>query len=162
MITPDTDFTFIQVKSDDHIALTWKNGTVAEVVIEMTTKLRPVEKFSASASRKRKGKNCERTETQDDLLLSVVDETVKQVFKEAGAEVIYNFIENKYHLKREQIAEKPEVFSAGLKRLLGSAAPVIEKMILRDLCSKLRLEYEEKDGYEFSDYIKELRERCDR
>jgi len=95
-------------------------------------------------------------------LLSVVDETVKQVFKEAGAEVIYNFIENKYHLKREEIAERPEVFSAGLKRLLGSAAPVIEKAILENLYSKFQLEYVEKDGYEFSDYVKELRERCGR
>jgi len=161
MITPNTDFTFIQVKFDNSGTFSWQNVAVAEV-IEMTTKLRPVEKFSASASKKRKGKNCERTETQDDLLLSVVDETVKQVFKEAGAEVIYNFIENKYHLKREEIAEKPEVFSTGLKRLLGSAAPVIEKMILRDLYSKLRFEYEEKDGYEFSDYVKKLRERCGR
>jgi len=159
MITPNTDFTFIQVKSDNPIALTWQNGTAAEVV-EMTTKLRPVEKFRALASKKRKGENCERTETQDDLLLSVVDETVKQVFKEVGAQVIYSFIENKCHLKRREIAEKPEVFSAGLKRLLGSAAPVIEKMILENLYSKLQVEYEEKDGYGFSDYVKELRERC--
>jgi len=159
MITPNTDFTFIQVKFDNSGTFSWQNGAVAEV-IEMTTKLRPEEKFSESASRKRKGKNCERTETQDDLLLSVVDDTVKQVFKEAGAEVIYSYIENKCHLKREEIAEKPEVFSAGLERLLGSAAPVIEKMILKNLYSKLRLEYEEKDGYEFSDYLKELREKC--
>jgi len=160
MITPNTDSTFIQVKSDSSRTFTRQNGKVTEVIEMTTTKLRPVEKFSASASKKRKGKNCERTETQDDLLLSVVDETVKQVFREAGAEVIYSFIENKCHLKREEIAERPEVFSAGLERLLGSAAPMVEKLILENLCSKLRLEFEEKEGYGFSDYIKELREKC--
>jgi len=161
MITPNTDFTFIQVKFDSSGTFSWQNVAVAEV-IEMTTKLRPVEKFSASASRKRKGKNCERTETQDDLLLSVVDETVKQVFREAGAEVIYSFIENKCHLKREEIAERPEVFSASLERLLGSAAPMVEKLILVNLYSKFQVEYEEKEGYGFSDYVKELRGRCGR
>jgi len=160
MITPNTDFTFIQVKFDSSGTFSWQNVAVAEV-IEMTTKLRPVEKFSASANKKRKGKNCERMETQDDLLLSVVDETVKQVFKEAGAEVIYNFFENKCHLKREEMAEKPEGFSAGLERLLGSAAPVIEKVILQNLHGKLGLEFVEKEGYRFSDYIKELREKAD-
>jgi len=93
----------------------------------------------------------------DDLLLSVVDETLEQIFKGAGAKVIYKFMENKCHLRREEIAEKPEVFSAGLERLLGSAGPVVEKMILRNLHSKLRLRFVERKGYGFSDYVKELR-----
>ena len=158
MITPNTDFTFTQVKSVNPIALTWQNGTVAEV-IEMTTKLRPVEKSSVSAWMKRERMIYESTVRLDDLLLSAVDETLKQVFKEEGAKAIYSFIENKCHLKREEISEKPEDFSAGLERLLGSAAPLIEKMVLKNLCSKLQLEYEEKVGCGFSDYLRELREK---
>ena len=99
-------------------------------------------------------------ETLDDLLLKVVDETMKQVFREAGAKAIYSCIENNSHLKREEIAEKPEVFSAGLERLLGSGAQVIEKLILKDLYSKLELKFAEKKGCEFSDYIKELKSKC--
>lgn len=98
-------------------------------------------------------------ETLDDLLLKVVEETMKHVFKEKGAEVIYVFIENNSHLKLGEIAEKPEVFSAGLERLLGSGATVIEKLILKNLFSKLGLKFEEKKGYQFSDYIKELGKR---
>jgi len=63
-------------------------------------------------------------------------------------------------LKREGIAEKPEVFSAGLERLLGSGAPVIEKLILKNLYVRLDLRFREKKGYEFSDYIRELEEKC--
>ena len=122
---------------------TRQNGMMVEV-IGVTEQLHTVEK----------------TGSLDDLLLSAVDETLKQVFREAGTKVIYDYLGNKYHLKREEIAEKPEVFYAGLKRLLSSGAPLIEKMILKNLHSRLQLEYAEKEGYGFSDHIKELKERC--
>jgi len=96
-------------------------------------------------------------ETLDDLLLKVIDDTMREVFRETGTEVICSFLENNCHLKREEIAEKTEVFSTGLKKLLGSGAQVIEKLILKNLYSRLELKIEEKKGYAFSDYIKELR-----
>lgn len=92
----------------------------------------------------------------DDLLFSGVDETLRHVFKEAGAKVIYDYLWSRCGLKREEISEKPEVFSACLKRLLSSGAPVIEKVILKNLYNKLQLEFQEKEGNEFSDYMKEL------
>ena len=158
MITINTDSTFIQVKSDNPVTTTWQNGIVVEVV--GMTKQQTVEKPTASVNTKRDDEVCEKTGKLNDLLLSAVDETLKQVFKEAGAQVIYNFIENKCHLKREEIAEKPEDFSADLKRIMLSAAAMIEKMILENLYSKLELKFEEKEGYGFSDYLKELREKC--
>jgi len=119
---------------------TRQNGIVAEV-IGVTKRLRTVEKMGSL----------------DDLLLSVVDETLRQVFRETGIKVIYGFLENNSHLKQEEIAEKPEVFSAGLEMLMVSAAPVIENQILKNLYSKLGLKFVEKEGYDFSGYIKELR-----
>lgn len=98
----------------------------------------------------------EKKRTLDDLLLGLIDETMKYVFGQVGAQVIYNLLESNSHLKREEISEKTDVFSAGLKRLLGSGAPVVEKMILKKLYCKLELKFEEKKGHEFSDYIKEL------
>ena len=86
-----------------------------------------------------------------------VDETLKQIFKEDGAKVIYEFLENHSRLKLEEVADKPEVFSASLERLMVSAARVIEQMILKNLYRRLGLKFEEKTAYEFSDYIKELR-----
>lgn len=116
---------------------TRRNSVVAEV-IGVTKRLYTMEKL-------------------DDLLLKVVDETLRQVFREAGTKVIYDFLENNHHLKREEIAEKTEVFSAGLEGLLVSAAPVIENLILKNLYRKFGLEFVEKEGYGFSDYVKELR-----
>jgi len=99
----------------------------------------------------------EKSGSLDDLLFSVVDETMKQVFRDVGTKVIYDYLANNSHLKLEEIAEKPEVFSAGLEKLLVSGAPVIEKMILKNLYRRLGLKFREKEGYEFSDYIRELR-----
>jgi len=86
-----------------------------------------------------------------------VDETLKQIFKEDGAKVIYEFLENNFRLKLKEVADNPEVFSASLERLMVSAAQVIEKMILKNLYSRTGLNFEEKLGYEFLDYITELR-----
>ena len=121
---------------------TWQNSVMVEVV-GVTKRLRTVEK----------------TGSLDDLLLSVVDETMRQVFRDAGVKVIYDYLASNSHLRREEIAEKPEVFSAGLERLMVSAARVIENSILKNLYRKLGLKFEEKESYGFSDYIKELRER---
>jgi hypothetical protein len=92
------------------------------------------------------------------LFAEAVDETLKQIFKEDGAKVIYEFLENHSRLKLEEVADKPEVFSASLERLMVSAARVIEQMILKNLYRRLGLKFEEKKGYEFPDYIRELRE----
>ena len=81
---------------------------------------------------------------------------MKQIFKEAGTTVIYNSLETNNGLKREEIVEKAEVFSAGLKTLIGSAAPVIEKAILKNLYQRVDLEFEEKPDYTFSDYVEDL------
>jgi len=119
--------------------------------------LRAAEKSTVMSGTKSEGEICKITGSLDDLLLTAIDETVKQIFKEAGAKVIYNYLENKYNLRLEEIASKPEDFSAGLEKLLSSAAPVIEKLILKNLYSKLHLTCEEKEGFEFSDYLEELR-----
>jgi len=106
---------------------TWQNSVMVEVV-GVTKRLRTVEK----------------TGSLDDLLLSVVDETMRQVFRDAGVKVIYDYLANNSHLRREEIAEKPEIFSAGLERLMVSAARVIENSILKNLYRKLGLKFEEK------------------
>ena len=118
----------------------------------------PVESMNATVA-KSESRISEETEKLEDLLPKVIDETLQYVFKEDGGKIIRNFIGNRCHLKRKEIAEKPEVFSAGLEKILGSGARVIEKLILKNLHRKLGLKFEEKRGYEFPDYIKELKKR---
>ncbi|UCE96541.1 MAG: hypothetical protein JSV51_02775 [Candidatus Bathyarchaeota archaeon] len=99
----------------------------------------------------------EATSGLDDLLMNIIDETLKHIFKEVGTNVIYDFLGNHYHLKKEEIVDKPEVFSAGLKYLLGSGASVIEKVILDNLCAELKFRLKDRRDYDLLDYIVELR-----
>ena len=99
----------------------------------------------------------ERRPIPRNALSVAVDETLNYVFKEAGAEAIYSFLEKKCQLQRNEIPEKPGVFSKSLKRLLGSAAPVIESMIVKNLYGKFGVDFEKKAGYGFADYLVELR-----
>jgi len=94
-----------------------------------------------------------------DLLVQAIDETLNQIFREEGASAIYGFLENESQLKREDISSKTEAFSTGLRKLLGSGAPVIEDLILKNLCHQLDLKFAQKKGHSFSDYAKELTER---
>jgi hypothetical protein len=93
------------------------------------------------------------------LLSSVIDEVMKDVLGDSGAKAVYSFFENNFNLKREDLAERTCVFSNGLNRILGPNADLVLKTILNNLYDKLELKFSERRGYEFSDYIKELRER---
>ncbi len=93
------------------------------------------------------------------LLLETVDKTLEQVFTKDCARTVQGFIENNLHLTRQEIVEKPDVFSYGLRRLLGSGATVIEVLIAKNLYHKVGLKFEEKKGYEFPDYINELKKK---
>lgn len=95
--------------------------------------------------------------TFDELLVEVVDDVLKSIFKNVGAFHVWSYLEMTALGERTEIAWKPEAFSVGLRRLLGSAAPDLEKLILTRLYQKLRLRLEWKKGYKFSDYINRLR-----
>lgn len=99
----------------------------------------------------------EKEEKLDNLIANAVNKALKQVFNEEGAKVIVIFIETHSRLTLKEIAEKPKPFSTCLENLLSSATPAIKKLILKNLYSKLELEFKEKKNYEFSDYIEELK-----
>jgi len=88
-----------------------------------------------------------------------VDEALKQIFKEDGAKAIYDFLEKHANIKPDEFADKPEIFSSALETLMVSAAQVVENVILKKLHSKMKVEFVEKQGYKFSDYVKELKGR---
>jgi len=52
-----------------------------------------------------------------------------------------------------------EVLDPILGRLMVSGAQLIEKTILKNLYRRVEVEFEEKEGYNFSDYIEELRKK---
>ena len=76
---------------------------------------------------------------KEDKISKSIDKVLKQVFGEEATHLIYRHLENNYSLKRNEIAEKIEVFATGLEEFLRSGAYVIERKILEDIYSNYGL-----------------------
>jgi hypothetical protein len=96
---------------------------------------------------------------KEDKISKIIDKVLKQVFGEEATNLIYRHLENNYSLKRNEIAEKIEVFAAGLEEFLRSGAYVIERKILEDIYSNYgllrRLELERVQ--EESDFVSQMK-----
>lgn len=100
----------------------------------------------------------------DRLLLKTIDETIKWAFGEYTANLIYEYLK-KRNCPLHEIPKKLEVFSFELRMILGTgktlimgSAPLLEKAIVRRLCRKLGLKFNEKGPVNFAECIKKLRE----
>jgi len=103
----------------------------------------------------------EQTNRKEDRISKIIDKVLKHVFGEEATLLIYRYLENNYSLKRDEIAEKIEVFAKGLEEFLSSGAYVIERKILEDIYSSCgllrRLELERmQEEYDFVSQMKLL------
>jgi len=71
------------------------------------------------------------------FFLESVDNTFKSVLGESGTHVVYQFLENKWKLPKSNIGDKIDLFNEGLENLLGTGGNVLQKELLKDVCSKL-------------------------
>ena len=90
-------------------------------------------------------------------LVEVVDVQLRSVFGETATSIIYNYLNNALSLRKDEIPSKLEVFVEGLGQFLSSGAKVVEKVILEELYSDLGKDFQVRAGYEFMDYIGELK-----
>jgi hypothetical protein len=90
-------------------------------------------------------------------VMKTIDIRLNQIFGETGTSVIYNYLQTSLSLPHEEIPEKLEVFAEGLDRFLSSGAKVVEKVILDSLYSDFGREFQFKEGYNFADYVDELK-----
>jgi len=98
------------------------------------------------------------------LLLKTIDETLRYTFGDVTTQAIYDYLEKK-SCPISEIPRKLNTFSIELRMILGTgrrqilgSAAILEKTILKKLCLKLGIEFNEKGPVVFSDYIKKLRE----
>ena len=106
-------------------------------------------------------------ENFDQLLLNIIDNVIEDVFGKMNSNAIYNHLE-KAGCPRHEIPRKPEIFSAEMRNILGhdrgqilGAASIIEKAILKALCTQLKIEFNHVGTTSFADYVKNLREAYD-
>jgi len=93
----------------------------------------------------------------DQTLLEAVD-CALLAFGEEPRKIIYYRLNNSFKLQKEDIPEDTDKFSDALNTIFGLGAEVIEKLIVRNLYSKLNLNFEGKASFEIDDYISLARE----
>jgi hypothetical protein len=72
---------------------------------------------------------------------------------------IYDRIERSYQLTREEIPEKLEAFRRALEDLLGKSAKLMEKLIAKNLYSRLGLDFVAHENWTLVDYVNHAKER---
>ena len=103
----------------------------------------------------------QRAHKDENKINKIVDSVLRQIFGEQATSLIYEYLENNYPLKRNEVAEKIDLFAKGLEEFLKSGAYTVEKEILENLYSNYgllrRLELERMQRqYDFVKQIKLL------
>jgi len=103
----------------------------------------------------------------DELLLRVIDKTIRYVFGDINAGIIYDYL-RKSGCPIHEIPIKPFRFSEELRNILGpgrgqllGAAPILEETILEALCVELKIKVAMQRPTCFADHIKKLRQVYD-
>lgn len=94
----------------------------------------------------------------DKTFRKTVDDVLIQIFGQAAALIIYNYLEKNNSLTPEEFPEKLDAFARGLENFLDSGALVIENIILKHLYSSYGLEFRKiEEGRSFVDYLIQLK-----
>jgi predicted CopG family antitoxin len=99
-----------------------------------------------------------RTESFSDVLLDCVDEGLSVLGNEPRL-AVYQYLATIHSLDREQIPDRVEEFAAGLKKALGSASRVIERLILKKLFLRVGSAFRDVADLEFADYVRDAKRR---
>lgn len=75
-------------------------------------------------------------------LIEAVDEGLL-ILGESGRKAVYFHIQNITSIKKEEISGNLEALQKGLEEIFGAGARVIETAIVRSLCQKLGIHFEE-------------------
>ncbi|NWF87115.1 hypothetical protein HXY32_04830 [Candidatus Bathyarchaeota archaeon] len=102
---------------------------------------------------------------KEDKISRIINKVLNQIFGAEATHLIYRHLESKYALRRDEIAEKIDVFAVGLEEFLRSGAYVIERKILEDIYSSYgllrRLELERtQEECDFASQVKLLLRRA--
>ena len=100
----------------------------------------------------------DRTESFSQILLECIDEGLSVLGNEPR-EAAYQFLRTICSLPREEIPERVPEFAAGLKKALGGASKVIERVTLRRLFERIGSNFREVPDADFNDYVIDAKRR---
>jgi hypothetical protein len=103
-------------------------------------------------------------EAFDELLLNVIDRTIRFSFGDINAAIIYDYLEKK-GCNLHEIPTKLNLFSQELRNVIGpgkgqllGAAPILEETILELLYTKTKIKYDKNNPESFVNQVEKLRE----
>ncbi len=76
-------------------------------------------------------------------------------------QAVYQYLATIHSLQKENIPQKLEDFSQGMKKALGGASSVLQKVMLKKLFQKIGSTFKEAQEFDFVDYVKEAERRYD-
>ncbi len=92
------------------------------------------------------------------LLLECIDEGLSVLGNEP-CQALYQYLLTICSLPREEIPGRVSDFAAGLRKSLGGASKVIERIILRKLFQKTGSSFRETTDTEFAEYVADAKRR---
>lgn len=90
----------------------------------------------------------------DEIVAETVYEIIDNVFENETAELILQFYNEN---SATNLEERTRIFSNDLSKILGDGFTIVQDLIIETLYFKLGLDLKWKEGYDFSDYLVELR-----
>lgn len=106
----------------------------------------------------------QQTFKENQRIVKIVDRVLKQIFGNEATRLIYRYLENRYALKPDEIADKIDLFAKGLEEFLRTGAYAIERKILEDIYSSYgllrRLELEKMRSEDFASQIRMIMRRA--
>ena len=100
----------------------------------------------------------DKTQSFSQILLECIDDGLSVLGNEPR-EAAYQFLRTICSLPREDIPERVPEFAAGLKKALGGASKVIERLILRKLFEKTGSSFRELPDADFNEYVLDAKRR---
>jgi hypothetical protein len=79
------------------------------------------------------------------VLLESIDETIHVLLGNEPFRILFERLDNDFHLKHEEIPDRVDEFERALTFMFSSAAPVVTRAIAQRLYTKLQISYEKKD-----------------
>jgi len=105
----------------------------------------------------------QQTRKENERISRIIDRVMRQVFGDEAARLIYRYLESNYSVRRDEIADKIDLFARGLEDFLKSGAYVIERKILEDIYSSYgllrRIELERLRESDFASQVKLLMQK---
>ena len=98
--------------------------------------------------------------TFNDLFLRTLDEVLTDVFGKKSVDYIFSTMESVYQVQKEDIPDNTHLLSKTLEKTIGTGHLIIEDLLVENLYVKNGLDYENKKGYGFQDYIEDLKNRA--